>query len=333
MVSAFSRQYQLQIHYPAAIMACLAAAMAEAFAQGGRDAAGSRSLRPLALASSLVAVTIIAHLFIGFLPGGGRSDRIYRRIHPEGLRTLRAARHIPGEGTLVVPWQLAGFAANRADLLTWRTYRKKKHTIDVIFSSLRLFTGQKARIGFALLESGEFGVRFFDGNNFILQRSYETSRNEEFMKARILAANTVRLANTYKDAGSDEEVPGALSVRYWEGSEVEPPPLVAHGRARNLAPGAYEARLRLRAARPGSGGDRGWGSLSLHVPGREQPIAASEIERKATPPGTFRTQVLNFELRSTTEVEPRIWGGAAPLWLESVVFAPVAGEGPVNKEE
>jgi len=330
MASAFPRQYQLQIHYPAAIMACLAAGMAEAFARQQAGSPGA-ARRCAVAATALVAVTVAAQPCIGFLPGGGRFDRIYGRIHPHGLRMLQAARCVPKEGTLVAPWQLAGFVANRADFLTWRTYREDKHTIDAIFSSFKYFTGAKARKGLSLMASGTFGLRFFDGKNFVLQRGWDTARNAELVAARTLAANTIRLANTFRDAGSNRKAPGALSVRHWEGTAAVPGPRVAYGRTRRLAAGRYEARLRYRTSAAPEGSGRHAGILSLHVPGVDISIAETEIEAEPTPPGSFRVQALPFELASATEVEPRIRGGAAPLWLETIVLAAVDDSGTVER--
>jgi len=325
MAGGSPRQYALQLHYPAAVMACLGAGLAEAFAREGAAAAARPGRRSAAAAAVLVAVTLAAQPFAGFLPGGSRFNRVYGRTNPVGLQALRAARHIPKEGALVVPWQLAGFVANRADLLTWRTYEDDKHTLDVIFSSLKYFTGRKARRCLDLLESGTFGVRFFDGKYFVLQRGWDPSRNAEIAAARTLAARTIRLANTLLDAGSNRNAPGAVSVRHWEGTDAVPGPLVVYGRTRRLAPGRYEARLRYRTSgRPEGGGRRG-GMLSLYVPGVDRPIAETDIEIAATPPGTFRVQALPFELDAEAEVEPRIRGGAVPLWLETVVLAAVNG--------
>lgn len=321
MASGFSRQYQLEIHYPAAIMACLAVGMAESMQPPRKSAGGRAGSGGVGIALWLVGVTLVAHFFIGFLPGGGRSDRIYRRIHPDGLKTLQAAGAIPEEGTLIVPLQLAAFVANRADLLTWRTYDRERHTFDLVFSTLQLFAGARAEAILQLMDSGEFGVRYFDGSNFILQRGYDTSGNEELKLARLLARRTIRLANTHREAGSNREAPGALSVRFWEGSEEEPLPLIAYGRGIDLPPGSYEARLRLRASRPETGGDRSWGSLGLYPAGGNEAIAETELERRETPAPGFRVLLLPFELAEAMEVEPRVRAGAAPLWLDTVVFA------------
>lgn len=323
MGSGYWRQYELRIHYPAAIMACLAVGMLEAIIRTRRKG-DKPTLDSLTTSTYLCLVTIVAHVFIGFIFGGGQNVRTYLRVHPDGVSTLDAASRIPKGGILLCEKRLAGFCANREDLLAWKHYeaRMDVRPVDYVFLTMQRFLGRKGSVYHAMLEEEEFGVRYFDGHNLIFERGYDTRRNAEALQARKDARNTIRITNTSGHAGEDKPVPGCVSARYWEGDGSRAPVTLSYGRTRTLNAGRWKARIRLRSAKPKRAVKDTWGSLSLHVHGEQEPMARMEIEPVDGRRGMFRIQDLTFELWETTDVEPRVMGGDARLWLDYVGFVP-----------
>jgi len=175
-------QHGLKLHYPAAVMACLGVAIVEACSvrESRRERGALRAALPWQ-ALYLIFVTIIMHLRLGFLPGGGQRTRVYAGVDPDGLRLLQAARHIPDRGTLICRENLSSFCANRGDLQVWELFEPGKHKFDLVFATLDELRGPGGgRLG-KLLSDGTFGVRYFDGTAIVLQRGYDTGRNGEVL--------------------------------------------------------------------------------------------------------------------------------------------------------
>ena len=125
------------------------------------------SRRPLVTAALLLLATLVSYRLHGFLPKGLARRCCYQSIHRADLRTLQAARRIPREGLLLCVDQFAGFCANREKVIDWHHYDPGRHQPDLVFTELKHLDNQ--RLGFRdWLESGTFGLIFFDGENIIL---------------------------------------------------------------------------------------------------------------------------------------------------------------------
>jgi hypothetical protein len=267
---------------------------------------------------------------LGFLQGGGRSDRIYTRTHPDGIGTLRAAQRIPKDGLLLCEDGLAGFCANRPDILGWHEYLANPEgpEPDFVFLTLQRFVGRRGPAYEAMLRSGAYGLRDFDGNNLLLERGADTDRNPEALAARERARLTIRVANTAMHPGTGRDVPvaGALSARYWEGDGSRSPVLLSFGDRRTLAAGRWQAVLRVRAKEPKREVRGYWGRLQLFKEGAEVPLVDVEIDPVAGDKGAFRFQAVTFDLDERTAVEPRLIGGDARLWLDRLWFEPAPAD-------
>jgi hypothetical protein len=176
--SSYPHQNLLAKHYPAPVMVCLAVGLMESAARGRRGL--PEALRWAWVRSlCLLLVTAASYVLCGELPGGKNSTSQTRRVHPAGLAALRAAASAPRDGTLCCPRWLAGFCANRADLVD----DSRVARVDAVFTDLR---GLRPRYGADFLDwlaNGEFGVTFFDGQYAVMRRGSDASRNPEVLAA------------------------------------------------------------------------------------------------------------------------------------------------------
>ena len=178
--AAEPNMFLLHYHYPAAIIVLLTLGILEAAIRSS-DGRGAGRLDSMRHALWLLAATLVWHRLTGFLPYGGRYDRIYGVAHPQGEELLEVAQEIPRSGVLLIPSELAGFCANRADLLTWEWFDETRHRPDLVF--LRLKDAGRYRPRYhAMLESGEFGVRTIDRGYAILERGGSGERNAEVIR-------------------------------------------------------------------------------------------------------------------------------------------------------
>jgi uncharacterized membrane protein len=318
--SPYPAQFTLSVHYPAAALALLIVGMLHSLSDSAASGGLRRPALSLLTAWALIAVTLLGHVERGFLPGGGRSSRHYEHPRLYGLATLQAARRIPRQGLLLCTARLAGFCANRADLLTWEYFDPRRHRPDLVFCKLQDFSRKEGR---TLLEwtTGDFGVRFFDGENVILERGADTAQNAEVVQAWRESGASIYFAYTPKDEGSDLMVEGGRIVRFWQpASGGAAAPLISRGESVTLPAGRYRGRLRLRVEGRGETGAGDSGLVNLYEYGTERQIASLKI--RADPPTNrqFRDDAVLFDLARETRVEPRVRAGRASLWLEKIVF-------------
>ncbi|MBI1871145.1 MAG: DUF2079 domain-containing protein [Chlamydiae bacterium] len=156
--------YLLKYHYSVGIITCLTMAIIEALTQRLKVEPGS--FHGLRYALFLVLVTLLWHHAAGFLPFGKSNNRIYSTLHPEGQNILQVVKHIPKEGLLLCQDDLAGFCANRKELMTWEYFDSRRYRPHVILVKLKSL-GRYRKEYEALIQSGEFLVKY-DHDGFII---------------------------------------------------------------------------------------------------------------------------------------------------------------------
>lgn len=318
MASGFARQHELRNHYPAIVMAGMVMGMTEALGTGWDRTRRRPWDRPETFAALLLGLTVAAHLHAGFLYFGRHYHARVGWPHASGRMILRAAKQIPKEGVLVVPFELGGVCANRADVLSWRNYKPAKHAMDLVFCRLDHLVGRRGKPYRDLLARDGFGVRYFDGHYVTMQKSWPASRNAEALDAAARYARTVPMARTLCHAGRNLMDRQGDGVRHWKPGKTKPPITVAFGKGIRLEPGSYRAILRFRSVPPAKGSD--WGRFELFAGKANEPLTAAPIE--ASNDLDYREQTLTFAVGEAAAVEPRITAGWAPLWLLDVEFQP-----------
>jgi hypothetical protein len=310
LLSPFREQHTLSSHYPAETMSLTAAALVVAVRSAPRPAP--------AAAVALAGLTLVAHVAIGFLPGGGRGDLAYRQPRPTGVAALRAARRLRQDGLLVTSEDLAVFAANRADLLPWRRYDPARHRPDLLFFALPELEGPRQGPFLArALRQGEVGVDYFDGWFAIARRGAPPTGNAAVLAAEAARPRTILFAFSRRQAGTEVLVDGGFIARYWRG-DARRAPLIALASV-PLAAGPHRAVLRYRTD-GGAPGRGSFGTLRLFREG-----AAESLAELALPPTVgieYRNVVARFELRTASRIEARVVGGAGAVWLDRLVFEP-----------
>lgn len=326
MGSGMEFQFSLALHYSAPAMACLGAAMVEALALGAstpatEEPAWRRSPWPVVVA--LLLTTLASHRALGFLPGGRQRHSAglgYVRPHGAGLRALQAARHLPRDGVLLCPGQLAGFCANRRDVLDWRHYDPKRISVDHVFTEIKYLDDD--RKGYrAWLETGTFGVTYFDGIHVILRRGADTSPNRLVSEAYQRILHGAQFPQTHPPSTpgvSNASV--AIPVLHWAGASANEsePIMTAHRNV--LGAGDYEAVFLFSAEAPADGGTGSWGSLQVRRVDTPDVLAEGAIEPVGCGSHTLRSQRLAFSLDATNIVVGAVIGRRAELWLQRVDF-------------
>ena len=178
LFSPYQTQAELRHHYPTPIIVCLMIGLLHAIIHYNYAGKFKSAFRITLFSLFLITVGIVSYHLKGFLPGGNFT-KYYTKINTKGLATLKAVKHIPKKGILLCTSRLAGFCANRADLIDWQQYYEKKHVPDIIFFQIKEVRGRRGDVIRSLLKKGKFGVKYFDGLNVVMIRGYSTDLNKE----------------------------------------------------------------------------------------------------------------------------------------------------------
>lgn len=170
-----------QGHYPANHLVLFTLGILEARTLFLKKEAKARVFEGLICALFLAGMTWIWHWQTGYLYLGKNSNRIYSTIHPRGFEILEAVQHIPKEGLLLCDQELAGFCANRRDIMTWEYLGEKAYQPDLVFTRQKYL---KNHLEFykPKIQDGSFGVSYCEHGYVIFQKGYTTLRNEEVFK-------------------------------------------------------------------------------------------------------------------------------------------------------
>ena len=323
-LSGYPLQFRMLMHYPAPVMVCLTMGLLESFAlaqhRGPPRAARSWLTRALVLA----AIVLGAHACSGFLAGGGKFSRPYRRVNPAGRSAIRASCRMPADGTLVTDFRRGGIFSHRADIVMWHRWEPDRHSRELVYGPVnRIHEWADGAVLKEFLD-GDYGVWDFDGEAVLLKQGHH-GEDDAIVRALMLhGERCISFCTTLRHAGEDVYADGALCARHWEGDGSRAPVTIAFGSSVKLPAGRWEAWVRSRMEAPRRTPRKFWAKFSVHPLGKEPAFAAAEFDRVAGPRGAFRTQVFPFELAQEAEVEPRATAGDAALWLDRVVFMPAA---------
>lgn len=184
LLSGWRNQYVLETHYSAAVMSLLAVAALEIGVRRLRDAAATgRPARDLPWrAFGLIVITLFVHFRHGVIRGAPRPDHRLLTVSAKGLTTLRAAHQVPREGILLCTGDSEEFFSHRRDLLLFRKADHGREDYHFIFGTMDESTAfSRGRLR-QRLDAGEFGIRFFDGYNVLLERGADPARNGELYR-------------------------------------------------------------------------------------------------------------------------------------------------------
>ncbi|MFH0879172.1 MAG: DUF2079 domain-containing protein [Lentisphaerota bacterium] len=171
-------QFTFGVHYSAPVIVLFCIALLHVLS----EKVCARACQPTAAALYLCCVLAVAHVFRGFLPGGGQRLPLYARPDPQGLETLAVAQSLPREGLLLCNWKTAGMCANRADLITWKYPDLTKYSPDLILLVRTDMTGEEKRGIRSFLQSPEYGVIYSDARHLVLSKGASPARNGEMLK-------------------------------------------------------------------------------------------------------------------------------------------------------
>lgn len=318
MLSGHTRQFELGFHYPAVAMAALAASLPVALAAAS-DQRVQRGVKRAA--GMLLALTLAAHAARGFFLLGARCDPVYTRPGDQGSMLCDLTADLPSEGLLLANRRLALFGALREEVSTWRYWKTESQDPDFVLCLFSEFYQPHTEFLREGLTRGTWGVRSGLFPYFVLERGVGRAPRHE-----LLEWLAYRRLPAYSMPGHHQEnrlLPGHGLARFWPGDRARYPVTVAHGRPRLLLPGDWDVVFTYRAFPPiwPDKSETGW--FSLHRPGEALSLARGAV---AIPPTAavedLQRQVLSIELDEPGEIEARMTGECAELWLLHIDFVP-----------
>lgn len=319
VLSGFRTQQALGGHYGASVMAYLTVAVLESVSLKTRRGGTVPPRLGMTVRAALLIIVVLAfHFWSGFLIGGGKNIRQYNRPFMQGALAMRMAKRIPKEGMLVTDTRLAGFCANRPDILTWDRYKPERHELDLAFTKASSLHSVLDGALWRMLDQGRVGVYAYDGLFVVLKRGHTSATGREFLDA--FPHRPILMVLTRMHAGRNAWDDDGAPVRYWCGTGWKGPITLSFAGYRWLEAGRYDAIFRYRAEAPRKTHKNTWGRFGIHILDEHDRIAQAEIQRSASPRGVYLSQRVPFELATPTNVEIRVTGGDAKLWLESVMF-------------
>jgi uncharacterized membrane protein len=324
--SGYPLQFRMLMHYPAPVVVCLTMGMIESLALAQKRTPQRAPRAAVWRALVLTAVVLGAHIHTGFLWGGGKFSRPYRRQSPEGLAAIRASGHAPADGTLVTDFRRGGIFSHRADIAMWHRWTPQRFGRELVYSPLADLPDWAGGAVAREFLDGAYGVWDFDGTSVLLKQGHRGAEDELVRAVWSHPERRLDFRDLALHAGDNRYASGATLVRYWDGDGSRAPVTIAYGRSILLPPGRWEAWVRCRAEAPHRQPRRYWARLEIYPLGAAEPLASAEFDRIATPPGDFRTQRLAFDLDRDLKVEPRVVAGDAELWLDFVVFVPAPAQ-------
>lgn len=318
LASKWPSQYGLGSHYGASVVSTMAVGLLEALSKtkNSSDPPIKYRISPWFPPLWLAGVTILVHLESGFLWGGGKSRHFYYLINERAMSILAAAKHIPKDGVLITSDELVAFCGNRRDLMVWHIPSRPK-PYDHVFAALGDLPKLDGGRVWSELQSGVLGVRFSNGRYAVLSRGFDTRANQE-----VLEFARHRLIHGSARHGGMDLMRGDLPVRYWEGDGSRAPINLSHGRFWRLDPGVYSFTLEYVAETPRRSVRKTWGWFSLHLLNSPEELARAEIPPVAGSAGDLQTLDLEFTNSQSCNIEFRVTGGDAPLWLYRVKYHP-----------
>lgn len=304
--SGFSWQYRLWIHYPApfAILTPLALIAIAALA-------------PLKRWWSLwlVAVALVSHLALGYIPLGGRSGEAYSLPSPLGLDAVRFARNTDSDkDVLIVTRDLKSFAGNR------RSVKLLQRTRDLrsanYFLASRSLLESDPEIRNALTRWKPIAI-----SDYVVLLRRETnapSQGSAFSLAEYVLPMPMTLTHHARNAWDGWPWSGRYA-RFWRGDESRWQAGLSHGGRIALPSGTYVATLEFRSEppRPGKHAAERWGFFRIYPLDSEAPILA-HADFPPTDSRVVRELSVTFSLEHAMVIEPRVVGGSASLWLYAV---------------
>lgn len=176
--------YGIRDHYSVGVFTCLLLGMIEALRRRKEDPAPSPARQPWRLAAFLVIITVASHFVWGVLPWGVAHPKpVLKKPSAYIPSVLRVARHIPPEGTLLTDSHIAGYLANRASIITFKSIKTHPRTPDhILFDAVSLKRYHKPGYNPLLLDRA-MGVIAFEPPFVVMRRGADPSRNEEVLAA------------------------------------------------------------------------------------------------------------------------------------------------------
>lgn len=270
------------------------------------------------LYGSVAMLAAFLGIILAALASEGFLKRPYRLRHY--MAAWSAARNIPREGSLVVSSTLMPLVGERTDSVTLESVRPGGDLPRFIFGFLTSGDTDHAGLLLKALKEEGFGQRSFDGDFFVLEKGGAAPPAPELRYVIEHWPETSFTAWTAGDIRETSYVKGAGIVRYWKGDASGRPVVVSYGKPQRLEPGQYRAVLRYMIEEKRSPLEGNGGSISLHSLGREGVIASMELGEKPEVKEAFRTANLEFLVDEAADVQSRVTGGRARLWLHWLVI-------------
>lgn len=322
LLSGYYRQYALVLHYPAPIFSFLIVGMLEASSLETKK----NSIKINLIALYTIAIALLSNAYYGFLPVFRIKPipKCYKTIHLRGIKALEAIHHLPKKGLLLCHYTLAGFCANRHEIIDIKTYyrhgKSKRYKIDIVFGKIP--GGHQSRpLYLKLLSNNQFGVTFFDGWCFIMKRGAPHVANS-LLKSALTKKERLSLLFTHTLSHKEtnvENVDYQIPVLHWKGGKKRTATTFGRSHPIRLKTGKYVALFLFSAKAPEEDFGR-WGSFLITDVKRRKVLISQPIQPIALGQHLLRIQKLYFKLDKPSTIQSCVVGENASIWIDRVIF-------------
>ena len=307
LLSGMTRQHSLTFHYPAPIIAAMACGMVLAL-RGGC----TRHKLLLPSVVSLILLIIVAHSMNGFFMGSRSAHPVYASIDPRMKPLMNILQSTPKTGMLLAHRRVAPYFSMREDVMVWRYFDRTIHDPDIVVCDLSEFYSKDQKWLRSAMQEGEYGVTVECPPYLLIERGANSSI--DLIKNRTVYASLMQSHGGDLDYSNDTGL-----TRYWCGLARKAPITIAYGVPVPLMAGSYEATFRIKATADTPAPEKGFGVLSIHPMNQAATLAEAEAIPSSDTPDFFDL-VVPFTIDADMDVEPRVTGGGAELWLSTVTF-------------
>lgn len=260
---------------------------------------------------------LLASLMLVGATANATSVRKPKRVRAY-LALSRAAATLPDEGLVLTHRSLAGWLQERTNIVTRERWDGSWERIGAVFEiGYPLEHTRRELLRAAMMEQA-YGVRHFDGRYIVLQRGAPSPSAWPLLRPLMMGGHVFLVSEIPHHRGIDRQTPDAGVVRYWDGNGSRSPANLAHGKSWKLEPGRYRATLAYRAEPPRRAVRKTWGWFSLHRLASPDALAEAHLPQAAGSRGVWQEHEIVFDLNEPADIEPRVTGADAALWLHHV---------------
>lgn len=321
MLSSHPNQQVLRTIYAGPVMVWLPLVLIDAWRRESAATPLTPRYRPLLHAALLAAVTVSAHLWSGFVwLGRHHREPGYRTPSPFVRAAAAIGESLPRHLALLTNKKLVAVNSARAAVYDWEHFEPRLgHRYDAVLTGYDELTTRLDGALWRDLQAGRLEVLYADDLFVLLARQHRADAVAVSNLLARLACPPSVVLETAGEAGTTRLTEAGLA-RHWRGHRQGKAKVLSHGATRRLAAGRHRVTLDYHAHAPAGAhlGAAPGGHFTLHPAGGDTILARAPLTHLSPSVNGVSSATLELLLEEALEVEFRIVGAAAELWLYRV---------------